>query len=209
MPAGRPHLGSARRGRPATGKNPGMRTARPLWPAEGLTALGIVALALLELLSWHLAPPPYRLLIGAALAAVAVAAWAVYAAVCHGHRHRDLAQRSADPLDGSPGEQWFTDDTLDGFPAQAVRSLLEGPHPPDSNLLCTAWVFAGHGYDATWIARHLGLPTTAVQPLIDAVSTRCCCTERIHDATSVDVASGECDCRSTNETISEQVPQEE
>jgi hypothetical protein len=176
-----------------------MRTAHHSWPAEGLTALGIVALALFELLIWHLAPPPYRLLTGAAVAAVAVTAWAVYAAVRHEHRHRDLARYSADPLDGSPGEQWFTDDALDGFPEQAIRPLLEGPHPPDLNLLYAAWVFADHGYGAAWIAHHLDLPTTAVQPLVDAVSADYCHAEHICDAGSGDIASGDHNYHSTDE----------
>ncbi|MBV9025487.1 MAG: hypothetical protein JO362_17230 [Streptomycetaceae bacterium] len=168
-----------------------MRTAPPSWPAEGVTALGIVALTLLELLIWNLAPPPDRLLIGAVLTAVAVAAGAVYAAVRHEHRHRDLAQRLVVLLDDSPGEQWFTDDTLDGFPAQAVRPFLEGPRPPDLNLLYTAWVFAEHGYGTAWIAHHLDLPTTVVQPLVDAVSAHRRCGRHTRDAESADATSSD------------------
>ncbi|MCQ4084897.1 hypothetical protein NGB36_31105 [Streptomyces sp. RB6PN25] len=153
-----------------------MRTAPRPWPAEGVIALGIVSLALLQLVAWNLAPRPDRLLIGGALALVAVAAWTAYALVRHGRRDRDPTRRAAVPPDADPdtdpdtGEQWFTDDTLDGFPAQAVRPLLEGPDPPDPNRLYTAWVFARHGYDTVWIAHHLDLPTAAVKPLVDAVS---------------------------------------
>lgn len=149
-----------------------MRTAPRPWPAEGVTALGIVSLALLELLTWNLAPRPDRLIVGAALAGTAVAAWTVYAAVRHTRGQRALARHLVVPLDAAGDEQWFTDDTLDGFPAQAIRPLLEGPEPPDPNRIYTAWVFAGHGYDAVWIAHHLDLPTAVVQPLVDAISER-------------------------------------
>ncbi|WP_369394469.1 hypothetical protein AB5J72_48285 [Streptomyces sp. CG1] len=52
---------------------------------------------------------------------------------------------------------------------EAVRPSCWDPDAPDLNLPYTAWVFATHGHDGTWIAHHLNLPEDTSRLRVDAV----------------------------------------
>lgn len=78
--------------------------------------------------------------------------------------------RSTEPVDSS----WFTADTLDGFPADAVRAVCEEGDAPPSGRLYEAWVLAAHGTarSAVWLERNLDLPPDAARLIVEAAEAR-------------------------------------
>jgi hypothetical protein len=138
---------------------------------EAAVALGVLTLAVLELVVLRVAPAGERPGIGGALVGAAAGAF-ILVAVLRYHRRaaaRHAAQRLTEALSE---DEWFTARTLEGFPMEAVRPLLLGPDAPDLNRLYTAWVFATHGHDAAWIQRNLDLPDEMAHLLIDAAAKR-------------------------------------
>ncbi|MFF9605397.1 hypothetical protein ACF1GY_24375 [Streptomyces sp. NPDC014684] len=65
---------------------------------------------------------------------------------------------------------WFTADSLDGFPEDAVRARLKGPDAPSLDRLHAAWVLARHarGISAEWLERNLDLPADAAHLIVEA-----------------------------------------
>ncbi|MFD7831719.1 hypothetical protein [Kitasatospora sp. NPDC059803] len=132
---------------------------------EGAVVLGVIALLLLEVVALVVLPARDRPVVGGALFGAGVAGLAVAGVLwqrLRRRRHPVVPQAEADQ------DSWFSAHSLEGFPMEAVRPLLLGAHAPSLNTLYTAWVFATHGHDAGWIARHLSLPAGVVRLLADA-----------------------------------------
>ncbi|MCW2875021.1 hypothetical protein [Actinacidiphila oryziradicis] len=144
-----------------------MRMAPHPRAGEAAAALGVLTLAVLELVVLRVAPAGDRPGIGGALVGAAAVAF-ILVAVLRCHRRaaaRHAAQRLTEALSE---DEWFTARTLEGFPMEAVRPLLLGPDAPDLNRLHTAWVFATNGNDAVWMERNLDLPGDMARLLVDA-----------------------------------------
>ncbi|MGW1073519.1 hypothetical protein [Streptomyces sp. NPDC002537] len=136
---------------------------------EGAVALAVLLVTALEFVVLGLAPAGHRLTLSGVLLGAAVVLFAAVATAVH--LRRRAAEPHAEPLPTEGvDENWFTPETLDGFPAQAVRSLLHDPGAPGRNSLYVAWICAVHGCDAPWIVHHLGLPEEVAHVLADAAA---------------------------------------
>ncbi|MGW3043645.1 hypothetical protein ACWC9T_27175 [Kitasatospora sp. NPDC001159] len=129
---------------------------------EGKVLLGILLLMLLELVVLTTTPVHERSMIGGVLLGAGTAAFILALAVLH-HRHR--ARRRLPEIAKT---DWFSADTVAGFPMEELRPLLLGPNAPNLNRLYTAWIMATHGHDAAWISHHLDLPPATAHLLVDA-----------------------------------------
>ncbi|MFF3511486.1 hypothetical protein [Streptomyces sp. NPDC002573] len=147
-----------------------MRTLPHPNTGEGAVVLGVFLLIGLELVALATAPRADRPVVGGALVVAATAAFVLVAAVLHGHgkTRRQATHRPAE----AANETWFTAETLQGFPMEAVRPRLLGPHAPDLTSMYTAWIFAAQGRDAVWLEHHLDLPADLAHLLVDAAHER-------------------------------------
>ncbi|MDH6708156.1 hypothetical protein P3T27_004895 [Kitasatospora sp. MAA19] len=137
---------------------------------EGAALLGVLTFLLLEVIVLSALPLRDRLVTGGVFAGAAVAAFVLVAVLLRGHR---AARPGTDRPSPSPSEgDWFSPDTLEGFPTEAVRPLLHGPDAPSPDTLSTAWILATHGRDAAWIAHHVDLPVGTAHLLVDAARRR-------------------------------------
>ena len=133
------------------------------------SALAVVILVGLEGTTLTVARAGDRPVLGGLLAG-ANAAFAVLLLAWHGHHAS--ARRVLRPPAEEEGEEWFSAEALEGFPMEDVRPLLLGPDAPSLNRLYVAWIFATHGYDAPWIARHLDLRLSVARLLENAAHCR-------------------------------------
>ncbi|MEV5875348.1 hypothetical protein AB0L75_14150 [Streptomyces sp. NPDC052101] len=147
-----------------------MRTLPHLRTGEGATVLGVFTLTVLEMTALATAPARDRPLVSGALIGAATATFVVVAAMWH--NHRNAARQARLRLPQTVDESWFTARALYGFPMEDVRPYLLGKDAPNLNTLYTAWVFATHGQDATWIDRHLDLPANITRLLVEAARQR-------------------------------------
>jgi hypothetical protein len=136
---------------------------------RGTALCGVLLLLGLQTVALALAPAPLRpflsgVLIGAATAGLLLA---LLLAQSRRQAGRPLADRAAARA-GDDDTQWFSARSLEGFPMEQVRPLLLSADAPGLNRLYTAWVFATHGHDPQWIARHLDLPTPTARLLVAA-----------------------------------------
>ncbi|MFF2149496.1 hypothetical protein [Kitasatospora sp. NPDC058190] len=144
-----------------TGTAPFARTGR------GTALCGVLLLLGLQTVALALAPAPLRPFLSGVLIGAATAGLLLALLLARSRRQagRPLADRAAA---GEDDTQWFSARTLEGFPMERVRPLLLAPGAPGLNRLYTAWVFATHGHDPQWIARHLDLPTPTARLLVAA-----------------------------------------
>ncbi|MFB7737298.1 hypothetical protein ACFC08_23515 [Streptomyces sp. NPDC056112] len=70
------------------------------------------------------------------------------------------------PVDTS----WFTGQTLNDFPDEAVRARLKNRAAPSMDRVYTAWILAVHGADTAWLKQHLDLPAEPARPLVEAAA---------------------------------------
>ena len=119
-----------------------------------------------ELVVLHSTPTRDRPLISGVLISAATAAFILLATVAH--RQQSVTRNPRPQLPDAVDEPWFAPEALEGFPMEALRPLLLGPHAPNLNRLYTGWILATHGYGASWIEQHLDLPTEAAHLLVDA-----------------------------------------
>lgn len=147
-----------------------MRTLPHPHTGEGAAALGAFVVAALELVALSTAPAGDRPVIAAALVGAAL----VFLLLA-GVRHR-CRRCSVQPVQAAPSKavdkDWFTAESVQDFPIEAVRPLLSCADPPSLSSLYSAWVFATEGHDAVWIERHLGLSPVAVHTLCEVARTR-------------------------------------
>ncbi|MFE4974142.1 hypothetical protein ACFRAR_18785 [Kitasatospora sp. NPDC056651] len=145
-------------------------TRTVLFPRTGRgTALcGVLLLITAEGLAVGLAPDPLRLFLSGTFIGASAAGLLLALLLATSRRRAGTAAAlaGAGPLGGDA--QWFSARSLDGFPMEQVRPLLLSPGAPGLNRLYTAWVFATHGHDPQWIARHLDLPTRTARLLVTA-----------------------------------------
>ncbi|WP_171166724.1 hypothetical protein [Streptomyces sp. I05A-00742] len=143
------------------------RTAPRPHPRDGLAAIAVATLVVLETLALRLTPvgdwPLATVALGAALAAVAVTSFVL----CH-HPRRPY-RRPEPPLAGGT---LFDAATRDSFPLDALRPCLPAPDEATLNRLRTAWVLALRGRDAAWLAGHLNLSAEVAGILADAAAAR-------------------------------------
>ncbi|MBD0694798.1 hypothetical protein [Streptomyces sp. CBMA123] len=143
-----------------------MRTRLRPRTGEGMALLGVLLLIVLELVALTTAPAGDRAVIGGTLIGAGTAAFVIVAALLHSRHNRERhARQSLPPVTDS---NWFDGQALEGFPMEAVRPMLLGPHAPSLNRLYAAWVLATHGHDAVWIIHHLDLPADVTHLLVDA-----------------------------------------
>ncbi|MFE7590062.1 hypothetical protein ACFU6K_11700 [Kitasatospora sp. NPDC057512] len=142
-------------------------TRTALFPRTGRgTALcGVLLLITAEGLAVGLAPHPLRLFLSGTLIGASVAGLLLALLLAAGRRRAGAA---AGPGPFRDDAQWFSARSLDGFPMEQVRPLLLAPGAPGLSRLYTAWVFATHGHDPQWIARHLDLPVRTARLLVTA-----------------------------------------
>ncbi|WP_411139965.1 hypothetical protein [Streptomyces sp. x-80] len=134
---------------------------------EGAAVLGLLTLALLGTVLLATAPLRDRPVAGGALAAVGVPVFLVVAVLRH-HYHRVAARQARPTVPTAADGQWFTAESLAGFPWQTARD----PGAPGRDRLYLAWILATQGHDAAWIGHQLGLPAEVVHPLVDAARER-------------------------------------
>ncbi|MFI9718425.1 hypothetical protein ACIHFE_02055 [Streptomyces sp. NPDC052396] len=146
-----------------------MRAPHP-HPGEGLAAVAAVAIGVLAVVAVKAAARQDQPVAAGALAGAAALALTLLALSAHRHRARLRVEHAT--LAGQVDDSWFTEETMDGFPAEAVRPLLEGPGAPSQGEVCTAWVLARHGHEPAWIARHLGLSLELTRLLSEAAHAR-------------------------------------
>ncbi|MCC2277356.1 hypothetical protein LKL35_18305 [Streptomyces sp. ET3-23] len=138
---------------------------------EGAGALAALAMGLLLVAGFDAALGDDMSFAAAAWTASGAVALALVVGVLHGRRR--AAARPADArLPERVDDDWFTGPTFEGFPAEAVRPLLERPGSPSRSEVCTAWVLATHGHDADWITGHLDLPPEVARVLVEAALQR-------------------------------------
>ncbi|WP_073809106.1 hypothetical protein [Kitasatospora sp. CB01950] len=131
------------------------------WTGRGAALTGVLLLLVLEATAMGTAPAGLRSFLGGVLLGSSTAGLVV-ALLLARTLHRTLA------LPANDDTRWYTARTLDGFPMEQVRPLLLASGGPGLNRLYTAWVFATHGHEAPWIARHLDLPVPTARLLVDA-----------------------------------------
>ncbi|MGF1428661.1 hypothetical protein [Kitasatospora sp. LaBMicrA B282] len=66
-------------------------------------------------------------------------------------------------------EDWYTPDTMAGFPLEEVQPYL-GSCP--LGRVHTGWVLAIHRHEPAWIAGHLDLPEPLAEVLVAAAERR-------------------------------------
>ncbi|MFJ9844985.1 hypothetical protein ACIRYZ_31990 [Kitasatospora sp. NPDC101155] len=145
-------------------------TRTALFPGTGRgTALcGVLLLLVLQTAALALAPAPLRPFLSGVLIGAATAGLLLALLLAQSRRAgRPAAERVAAGA-GDDDTQWFSARSLEGFPMEQVRPLLLSADAPGLNRLYTAWVFATHGHDPQWIARHLDLPTPTARLLVAA-----------------------------------------
>ncbi|MFE4356671.1 hypothetical protein DR950_34800 [Kitasatospora xanthocidica] len=144
-------------------------TRTALFPRTGRgTALcGVLLLITAEGLAVALAPHPLRLFLSGTLIGASTAGL-LLALLLATSRRRAGAAAAAGARPFRDDAQWFSARSLDGFPMEQVRPLLLAPGAPGLSRLYTAWVFATHGHDPQWIARHLDLPVRTARLLVTA-----------------------------------------
>jgi hypothetical protein len=130
---------------------------------------GVAILVLLEMIALGAAPAPDRPVVAGALIGAVAAALVVGLALLSTCR----------PAAGNPcprleetGLAWPAGVAVDGFPMDAVRSLLLSPGAPSLSRLYVAWGFAMRGCDAAWLERFLDLPADAARLLADTAYQR-------------------------------------
>ncbi|MFI2606509.1 hypothetical protein [Kitasatospora sp. NPDC018619] len=173
-------------------------TRTALFPRTGRGAAlcGVLLLTTAEGLAVGLAPHPLRLFLSGTLIGASVAGLLLALLLATSRRRAgggtaragdgaaragDGAARAGDGAARAGGgtaraghgplrddAQWFSARSLDGFPMDLVRPLLLAPGAPALGRLYTAWVFATHGHDPQWIARHLELPVRTSRLLVTA-----------------------------------------
>ncbi|NIY62172.1 hypothetical protein [Streptomyces malaysiensis] len=147
-----------------------MRTLPHPRTGQGAAVLGVLTLAVLEVVALAAAPRADRPVVAGALVGAVAAAFAMGAAVFHARRR--AARRARHRLGAAVDESWFTASTMEGFPGEAVRRRLLGPDAPSLECVYTAWVFATQGYGPVWIAHHLDLPDELTRLLAEAARQR-------------------------------------
>ncbi|MFI1093951.1 hypothetical protein [Streptomyces sp. NPDC020917] len=138
---------------------------------EGAAALGVFTLAALELIALSAAPAGNRPVIAGALAAAAALVLLGVAVVRH-RRNRPAVRLARPSTPEAVGAEWFSAETFEGFPAEAVGPLLGHPGAPSPSSLYSAWVLAVEGHDPVWIERHFGLPPDVAHVLCEAARSR-------------------------------------
>lgn len=122
-----------------------MRTPSRPSTREGAAVLAVLALAVLEAVTLAVAPDDERPVVGVGLLG-AVGAVVLMTGTLLSARRRLVAHRRANPLPVvTEVEDWFTADTLTGFPLEGVRPYL-AEYP--LGRLHTGWVLATHGHEA-------------------------------------------------------------
>ena len=118
---------------------------------------------------WARLPATDRVGVAAAVLAVA------FVLLIVGVRVRQAFDRSAKRRPGALDAEridpsWFTDHSLDGFPEDAARTILNGPGAPSPDRLYAAWVLARHhpGTSAAWLEKNLSLPADAAHLIVEA-----------------------------------------
>ncbi|WP_316524416.1 hypothetical protein [Kitasatospora brasiliensis] len=149
-------------------------TRTVLFPRTGRgTALcGVLLLVTAEGLAVGLAPHPLRLFLSGTLIGASVAGLLLALLLAGSRRRAGTAALLAGARAGGEDTQWFSARSLDGFPMEQVRPLLLAPGAPGLSRLYTAWVFATHGQDPRWIARHLDLPGRTARLLVTEARRR-------------------------------------
>ncbi|MEV5504954.1 hypothetical protein [Streptomyces orinoci] len=145
-----------------------MKASHP-HPGEGLAAVAAVAIGVLAVVAVKAAAGQDRPMAAGALAGAAALALALLVLSAYQHRVRLRVEHETLPA-GPVDDSWFTPETLDGFPAEAVRPLLSGAGAPSPGEVYTAWVLVRHGHDAVWVAQHLGLPVELTRVLGEAAA---------------------------------------
>lgn len=131
---------------------------------EGAAALTAAVVAAAALAAIGLSPARDRAVVGAALGGAAVAALGILAALAYTRRVH--SRHHSQQLAHDTAEAWFSAPIMEDFPEEALRPLLPVTNPPSMNRLSTAWVFATHGHDATWLERHFDLTGDVARLLV-------------------------------------------
>lgn len=134
---------------------------------EGAAVLAVLALVSLEAVTLAAVSNDERPVVGIGLVGAALAVLLVTGALLAARR-RLATHRRVNPLPVvTEVEDWFTPDTLIGFPVEGVRPYL-AEYP--LGRLHTGWVLATHGHEAAWIAQHLDVSEAVAAVLADAAA---------------------------------------
>ncbi|WDN57476.1 hypothetical protein [Streptomyces clavuligerus] len=131
---------------------------------DGAVALVVGALAITAELVAFLVPAPVRPGVGVIVAGAVFLGLLVWMGMAVKERFRGRCRAPTGWDDG--GGEWFTRQSLEGFPRSEVCARTGGAGLVRAE---EAWVFARHGYGTAWLTSRLGVSNEVARTLVRAV----------------------------------------